>query len=296
VLSADEECSIKSNDGFNFKECINCPQMVVVPAGTFLMGSREEGRERDNEDPQHQVIIDKAFAVGKYHVTVGEFAAFMAEQKYDAGSRCFGYESRNWLERAASWRNPGFPQSDQHPVVCVNWNDAKAYVDWLSRKTQKPYRLLTEAEWEYAARAGRKGLFVFGDDENDACQYGKVLDRVSRGGIAGADAWPTVSCNPTESIVFTAPVGKFKPNAFGLYDMIGNAWQWTEDCRHDNYNGAPTDGSAWKSGDCGFHLTRGGSWEADPKLLRAAARRMGTVTMRNYVGGFRVARSLAADR
>jgi formylglycine-generating enzyme required for sulfatase activity len=253
--------------------------MVVVPAGAFTMGSPEaEGGRFPNEGPQHVVTIGKPFAVGKLHVTVDQFAAFLRETRYYA-NRC--------------WRNPGFEQDGSHPAVCLSWNDAKAYVDWLAKKTGKPYRLLTEAEWEYAARGrmspGAYPRFWFGDDAKDLCRHGNGADQSAQDGIAGGKGWTVAPCN--DGYAYTSPAGHYDPNAFGLYDMFGNAWQWTADCYHDSYKGAPGNGSAWTTGSCsGGHVVRGGSWYDSLVILRSAKRDRNT-SEDNYLG-FRLARTL----
>jgi formylglycine-generating enzyme required for sulfatase activity len=250
-LSTAEECALKPKDVF--RECEKCPEMVVVPAGSFTMGSpaSEAGRSY-NEGPQHSVTIAKPFAAGKFHVTVDQFAAFVAETGYDAGGwKCSVWISsggrENWVDlEGSSWRNPGFAQTGSHPAICLNWNDAKAYVAWLSGKTGRSYRLLTEAEWEYAARAGTSTGYFFGDDAKDLCRYGNGADPdLSVPPILRAKVFPC-----SDGYAYTAPVGAFSPNGFGLYDVHGNAWQWLEDCWHGSYSGAPADGSAWRSGDC----------------------------------------------
>jgi formylglycine-generating enzyme required for sulfatase activity len=190
-LSSDEERALDPKD--SLKECENCPEMVVMPAGTFTMGSPPSETNRDNDEgPLHLVTIGKPFAVGKFHVTVEQFAAFVSETGYDAGSKCEAFEFGigKWKEKQGlSWRSPGYSQDASHPVVCVNWNDAKAYVNWLARKTGKIYRLLTEAEWEYSARArtepGAYPRYSFGNDERDLCRYGNA------GGSEGEkrDSW-----------------------------------------------------------------------------------------------------------
>jgi formylglycine-generating enzyme required for sulfatase activity len=274
----------------NGQPCPKCPEMVVVPAGSFMMGSpsTEQGRF-DNEGPQHSVQISTPFAVGKFHVTVDEFAAFVRETGYDSGSKCWTFEEGMFEERwGRSWRNPGFAQSGSHPVVCVNWDDAKAYVAWLSRKTEKPYRLLTEAEFEYAARAGTTTRYFFGDDEKDMCRYGNGADQTAKNRIPGNELWGFFPCN--DGYAYTSPVGSFLPNAFGLYDMHGNAWEWLEDCRHEDYNGAPSDGSARTAGDC--RVIRGGSWSDYPGFLRAAFRLGDTTGYRQDNYGFRLGRTL----
>jgi formylglycine-generating enzyme required for sulfatase activity len=168
-----------------FKECEKCPEMVVVPAGTFTMGSpsNEEGR-RDDEGPQHTVTISPALGVGKFTVTVDQFADFVNNTGYDAGSRCL---MSDW--QTGSFRAPGFSQTGSHPAVCLSWSDAKAYVGWLSKKTGKAYRLLTEAEWEYATRGRTKSgsypRYFFGDNADDMCRYGNGLDQTFKSKIGG---------------------------------------------------------------------------------------------------------------
>ena len=270
-LTAEQERGLKPKD--TFRECEHCPEMVVVPAGSFTMGApaREVGRE-NNEGPQHTVKIGKAFAVGKWHVTRDQFAVFASETDDASHPTC-------------DWRNPGFTQEGSHPVVCVNWDEADAYANWLTKKTGKPYRLLSEAEWEYAARGrtspGTYPRFWFGNNERDLCRYGNGWDQAAGTGRG--------SCN--DGYHDTSPAGHYKPNAFGLYDMFGNAWQWTADCSHGNYKGAPADGSAWTTGNCGSgRVIRGGSWNSTPWVLRAAGRSWSTAE--SYAVGFRVARTL----
>jgi formylglycine-generating enzyme required for sulfatase activity len=176
----------------------------------------------------------------------------------------------------------------------VNWDDAKAYVAWMARKTGKTYRLLTEAEWEYAARGrtepGQYPRYFFGDDEKDLCRYGNGADHAAKSSVPGAKDWPVAPCN--DGYAYTSPVGSFAANGFGLYDMLGNAWQWTEDCYHDSYNGAPSDGSAWTTGDCSRRVLRGGSWSSLPSRLRVADRFWGFAVDRGNFDGFRLGRTL----
>jgi formylglycine-generating enzyme required for sulfatase activity len=228
------------------------------------------------------VTISQPFAVGKLHVTVDQYDAFVRETGYVASSKCYSFEGPKWT--SLSWRKLGFEQERSHPVVCLSWDDAKAYVDWLTQKTGKPYRLLSEAEWEYAARSrtspGAYPRFWFGDDEKDLCRYGNFADQRAGNSVAPCD----------DGYVWTSPAGHYEPNAFGLYDMFGNAWQWTADCWHDVYEDAPADGSAWTSGACSEHVVRGGSRKEKPELLRAAHRSRGPLG--HYSVGFRLARTL----
>jgi formylglycine-generating enzyme required for sulfatase activity len=176
----------------------------------------------------------------------------------------------------------------------VNWDDAENYVAWLAEKTGKTYRLLTEAEWEYAARArtepGAYPRFSFGNDEKDLCHYGNGADQTAKSSIAGV-TWTVAPCE--DGYAYTSPVGSFAANGFGLYDMQGNAYQWTEDCYHDSYAGARSDGSAWTTGDCGRRIVRGGAWNNDPRWLRAASHFGKSSGFRGFNDGFRVGRTLA---
>ena len=261
-----------------FQDCEECPEMVVVPAGSFMMGSSSHEESRaDDEGPQHRVTIPAPFAVGRYEVTRGEFARFVEAAGHSTGNSCRTYEDGRWEDRSGlNWRDPGYRQDNREPVVCVSWEDAKAYVNWLSRETGKPYRLLSEAEWEYSARAGTTGPFHFGatisaDQANYT--YGSVRTRVFR--------------------KTTVPVGSFPANGFGLHAVHGNVWERVEDCWHESYRGAPSDGSAWVTGgDCGKRVVRGGSWNSDPSFLRSANRDRDSAEFRLNNGGFRVARTL----
>jgi formylglycine-generating enzyme required for sulfatase activity len=293
-LLTQEECGLKAKD--EFKECEKCPAMVVVPAGSFTMGSpQSEPGRYDNEGPLHDVTFAKPFAVGKFQVTVDEFSAFVSATGYDAGSTCWTWKTQQWVETAGrSWRNPGFAQTGSHPATCLNWNDAQAYAAWVKQRTGKDYRLLSEAEFEYAARGqvrpGTYPRYYFGDDEKEMCRYGNGADQTAKQKISGTKDWSFFSCS--DGYAYTSPVGSFLPNAFGLYDMHGNVWQWTEDCYHDTYAGAPAEGEAWTTGDCSQRVLRGGSWGDDSRFLRAAIRYGDSPEGRSSDGGFRLARTL----
>ncbi len=242
-----------------FRDCPDvCPEMVVVQAGEFTMGSNED----DNEKPPHKVTIGKPFAVGKFTVTFDEWDACVAE------GGCKTKPSDQGWGRA------------KRPVIKVSWDDVtNEYLPWLNKKTGKTYRLLTEAEWEYAARAGSTTKYSWGDE------IGK--------GNANCDG-----CGSQWDNTQTAPVGSFKPNAFGLYDMHGNVWQWTVDCWHDSYKEAPTGGEAWITAcsNGSARVVRGGSWFSFPRNLRAAFRKWLSADIRNQLIGVRVARSVFPPR
>ncbi len=280
------------------KDCADCPPMVVVPPGSFVMGSSEQEATREgmaqpyisDELPAHKVTIAKPFALGEYPVTRGEFAVFVRETGHDPKG-CLLFTNGKWQNaERRSWRNPGYIQTDKHPVVCVSFDDAQKYTQWLSKKTGKAYRLPSEAEWEYAARAGTATTRFWGDGRAEACTYANVGD------IFGAnrlrwdkkDKNKVFQCN--DGWAYTSEIGSFKPNAFGLYDMLGNVYQWTADCVHAGYAGAPADGSAWLGGSCEGRAQRGGSWSNGPWATRSAARNGGPPTFRNIDVGFRVAR------
>lgn len=303
--------------GKEFKDCAECPTMVVLPPGSFAMGTAagEEDREamaqgtmRDRSVPQHRVVIPRAFAVGKYEVTRDEYARFVLETKRadpekcttivddetfklaQASGKAFPQENRinagaPLAEINANWRDPGFVQMGRDPVACIDFNEAKAYVQWLSQKTGKAYRLLTEAEWEYAARAGTTTARWWGESAAGICSWANGADLTAKA------AYPTMkAADCRDRYVHTAPVDAFKPNAFGVH-IVGNVWEWVEDCWTGNYDGAPADGSARMTGDCAQRVLRGGSWFNDPSLLRAAVRRRSHVESRIGLDGFRVARS-----
>lgn len=269
-----------------FRDCGECPDMLPIPAGIFEMGSlsSEVGRYQ-SEGPHHRVTVS-SFFLGRTHVTRSQYAAFVNETGYDVGQDCSTSENGNGEARTVrNWREPGHQQQDSHPVVCVNWNDAKAYVDWLFHKTGKRYRLPTEAEWEYAARAGTTTARYWGSMQDRPCSFSNLPSRFGKPTLLGL-----FDCD--DGHAYSAPTGSFKPNAFGLYDMIGNAWQWLDDCWHGNYNGAPANGSAWMGCDSSVgHVLRGGSWRSDPRFARSAGREMGMSTRRIDDTGFRVART-----
>jgi len=252
VPKANQSQAVKP--GAVFKDCDYCPEMVVIPAGSFMMGSPPDPEQdpfsnskptkvgEDNEKPQHRVNI-QSFAIGKYEVTQEQWYAVMGS-------------------------NPSSNKGRTLPVENLSWDDAQVFVQKLSQKTGKKYRLPSEAEWEYAARGGSTTTYPWGNSDAELHVY----------------AWFKAIANATN------PVGLKKPNQFGLYDMMGNVWEWTQDCWNPNYSGSPTDGSAWTRGDCSRRVLRGGAWYYYPKNLSSAIRFRDTTAIRNVNYSFRVAR------
>lgn len=255
-LTTIQESALKPKD--SFKECTDCPEMIVVPAGSFAMGSPSgEPGHKPGEDPQHNVTITKSFVVSKFEVTFGNWDACAAH------GGCAGHVS-----------DGGFGRGEQ-PAINVTWDDAKQYAAWLSDITGEPYRLLSEAEYEYAARGGAKTAYPWGEE-------------------VGTGQANCIGCGGQWNGKQPAPVGSFAANAFGLYDMSGNVWEWVEDCAHKNYNGAPKDGSAWEEAGskCGGRVARGGTWNALPPSARSGSRLLITPASLYFNLGFRVGRSL----
>jgi formylglycine-generating enzyme required for sulfatase activity len=245
---------IPISPGQTFRDCSDCPEMVMIPSGSFMMGAPTRETERTpDQSPQHLVNL-KSVAFGKTPITRGQFAAFVNATNYVSSDGCFTVEGgKNQHRPGRNWRNPGFQQDDSHPVVCISWNDARSYTDWLSRKTGRIYRLPSESQWEYAARASTMTRYYWGEaigNGNANCK----------------------GCGSQWDSQQTAPVGSFRPNAFGLYDMAGNVDQWLADCWNNNYDGAPSDGSAWTTGSCSHRVFRGGNWYDGPSTLRSAYR------------------------
>jgi formylglycine-generating enzyme required for sulfatase activity len=265
-------------------------ELVDIPGGSFQMGCLPGDSDcRDNERPVHTVSI-RPFRMGKYEVTVGQFRRFVEASGYrtdaERGGGCYTVQADGqWAEQAGrDWKDPGFPQTDRDPVVCVSWNDAKSYVQWLSRQGGGRYRLPSESQWEYAVRAGSSARYGFGDSEAMLCSYGNVADRAFQRQFSNATVAP---CD--DGAFYTAPVGSYRPNGFGLHDMHGNVWEWTEDCYNPSYAGAPSDGTAWTSGDCSIRVIRDGSWYFGPASLRSANRYGAPSGYRGLNLGFRLA-------
>ena len=254
VRTAERASGPDPEAGTSFRDCADCPEMVVIPAGRFRMGCEPDRAFSEKEQPAREVRIARRFALAKYETTFAQWDACAA------GGGCDGYlpddHGEGWGDR---------------PVINVNWRDARKYALWLSEKTGKRYRLPSEAEWEYAARAGSTTRYSWGDDIGPNWANFELTSR--------EEPW-------------ALPVGMFRPNAFGLHDMHGNVSEWVEDCWNYTYDGAPSGGSAWLSGDCGLRVTRGGAWAAPAHFLRSAYRSRGGAGLRNPDMGFRVALTL----
>ena len=265
--------------GAVFRDCPDCPEMVVIPAGRLVMGSPgdEAGRYRQ-EGPQRDVTIAQAFALGRTEVTRTQWERFVADSGYRTPPGCHVWNGeRTAPDAKASWRDPGFAQDGRHPAVCISWNDARDYVAWLSRRTGKTYRLPSEEEWEYAARAGSAQSRHWGDSPAGACEFANVSD------ITGAKANPAWIAHPCDDgHVFTAPAGSLRANRFGLYDTAGNVWEWTSGCWTEQLGGVPS--------HCFQRVLRGGSWMSLPAFARSATRHRLDIDMRFSEIGFRVLR------
>lgn len=267
-----------------YRDCSDCPEMVIIPGASFTMGApatEEEGQEY--EKPRHDIKVNR-FALGKYEVSKLQFAEFVAATAYKAGKECWTMEDgKGEMRNDRTWSMPGFIQDDNHPVTCVSVDDAEAYIKWLNQKTGKHYRLPTEAEWEYAARAGSNTARFWGDDPNGACEFANVADfSLQR---SGSKVTPH---NCDDGYTFTSPVGTYRANAFGLFDMLGNVWEWT--CSADSGYGASEEEKC--TDVLSRRIYRGGSWINVPGYVRSAARYGYVPAYRFFNVGFRLAQDL----
>jgi formylglycine-generating enzyme required for sulfatase activity len=281
--------------------------MVNIPAGQFLMGDpnapASDGR-LPSAAPQHLVSV-KSFQLAKYEVTIKQFRQFVEATGYQAGSE--PGECWKWVKPGGGsipgapitvapgrWNSPQYAPSDYHPVMCVSWQDAKAYAAWLSKATGKAYRLPSEAEWEYAARAGDTGNHPGDGDPDSMCRHGNGFDVSAQQAFARDLGWERKVPACDDRAPYTALVGSFQPNAFGLHDMLGNVGEYVEDCQHNDYQGAPADGSAWtaqcQAGSADMRITRGGNYGNNLKQLSFALRGHAGHENRSSLGeGFRLA-------
>lgn len=270
-----------------FKDCEDCPEMIVLAAGEFMMGSpADETGHLNVEGLPRRVVIPHRLAIGKFEVTVDQFSRFVADTGMTVSNLCrvLAPDTTDpvWELREASFHHPGFDTVGSQPVVCVSWHEAQAYAKWLQRRTGKSYRLPTEAEWEYAARAGTKTRYSFGDDEAMLCAYARFADLGSR------FAWRN-TCRSDIVADGLLSVGSLRPNPWGIYDMHGNAWEWVEDCWTPNASEIPTNGSASTQLTGCDGVIRGGSFASGSRRVRSAMRDRAPTATHNYNIGFRVA-------
>jgi formylglycine-generating enzyme required for sulfatase activity len=276
-----------------FQECAECPEMVVIvpdPKG-FTIGSPASEQGRDTDEKQFgPVQFAKPYAIGKFEVTRAQFKASGVQP----GGGCYTWNSKNskWqLDPKRNWEQPGFDQGPDHPVVCVNWNEVQEYLKWINRQLggsgKDRYRLPSEAEWEYAARGGTITARFWGNEAEQACDYANVADRTAKKTFPN---WTIHDCR--DGFVYTSPVGRFTANQYGLRDMIGNVWEWVQDCYAEQYSASIRDGSAFETQDCGLRVVRGGAWGGGPEFARVANRLRFGPTDRDNLNGFRVARTL----
>lgn len=258
--------------GTVFKDCADCPEMVVLPAGSFVMGTPpdETGRQPD-EGPQRTVTFARPFAISRYQVTAGELEAYLKHT---------GVKLKSGDERPGRWceaGKPSYEQGPRQPAVCIDYQEVQAYTQWLTQHTGHPYRMLSEAEREYGARAGSTGPFPFPFDEEGDYQISQHAN----------------TYGPKDGYAYSSPVGSYPPNAFGVYDMHGNVYEWVADCWHDSYEGAPVDGSAWiDDAQCELVQIRGNDWGESPIFSRSGNRNNAYRDTRGDWIGFRVAREL----
>lgn len=292
--SGSVDAEISATPGAVFQECEECPEMVVIPPGSFTQGF-DGGLEKRYEGPRREVTIDYAFAIGRFEVTQAQYAAFIERSGVEPSVGCFMWDGAKapFLDEHG-WADPGYgrPVADDEPVACLNWTHVNAYVTWLAEYTGKPYRLISESEWEYAARAGRDSDFTYawGEDEAAACAEGNVYDE--RAAASRPDlSLPNAPCD--DGYAGLAPVGQFAPNPFGVYDMTGNVWEWLADCYEMPYaDAAPVDGSVYINETCDRRGVRGGSWLSTMFWQRPTFRGRDPEDLTSRIFGLRVARDL----
>ena len=288
----------KYRSGEVFADCDQCPDMVVIPGGQSIMGSNKSDQEKGHfsvgesgeyEKPEFTVSLPN-FSLAKTEITRGQFRKFIESSNYKPSSGCWLFKTILWkFDKNRNWDNPGFSQDDHHPVVCVNWEDANAYAEWLSDTTGKKYRLASEAEWEYAARGGKQSKYFWGESISKACEYANVYDVKGKQTIK--NKWQKYSqCN--DSAVYTRSVAKYKANDFGLFDMIGNVMEWVDDCWNAQHDASNTSGDSRRDGGCAKRVQKGSHFNFSQFSLRPAARWADEPIDRSIYGGFRVMREL----
>jgi formylglycine-generating enzyme required for sulfatase activity len=292
TVAVQKQMSLDLGGGQNLK-------LIEIPPGKFLMGSPESEPLRKKDETQHQVTISRPFFLGVYLVTVDQYAQFVKETGYETDAEREGfsyghdikdgkiqYHHQDFAIKGCDWRNPSIEQKGNYPVVQMSWNDSKAFCDWLSRKSGKNVTLPTEAQYEYACRAGATTAYPWGDSPDDGQGWANVGDQTYKNSIDNAPA-NAVYFNWDDGYAFTSPVGMYKPNAFGLYDMIGNVWEWCADWYAPFTKDPVTDPMGPPTGK--NKVAHGGSYIDPPKMCRCAARGKDGPKARGTMGGFRVA-------
>lgn len=282
----------KNDQSVGFRDCEHCPAMIPIPLGKFAMGDLI-GDGRDDEKPVQLVSIESPFAISKYPITVESFQHFIDATKYvtqaekNKNEGCWGVKkdlSIGWLP-TENWKNNRLNQDKNHPVVCVSWHDAQAYIQWLTAQTGHTYRLPTEAEWEYSARAGSETKYFYGNNDNHVCQY------INHADYQMIKAWSADTAVSTcdDGYLTSSPVGEFPANRFGLYDAYGNVWEWVMDCYKPNLHGISQKS---KDEECSIRTLRGASWGSKPVGITSSYRNNDKDDARTVDYGFRVAREL----
>ncbi len=292
ALAAVTATDVSAQDpGTVFTDCATCPEMIVIPSGQFIMGSPDDEPQRDaDESPRRTLTIDQPFAVSRFEITRDQYAEFAAASGRSAGPDCTVWVGNKWeLTEGKNWQDPHYPQTGNDPVACIDWFDAQAFAAWLADRTGQPYRLLSEAEWEYMARGGTTTVYHFGDDPAGLCEYDNGHDMTSMR-VHTDMPWEGVPCD--DGFAETAPVGALHPNLFGVYDVHGNVWEWLADCYAPSYNGAPLDGLPVLAEDCEQRVYRGGGWSVQERGRRSANRGRYAADQRYGQLGIRVARDL----
>ncbi|MDF2180410.1 formylglycine-generating enzyme family protein [Aliiglaciecola sp. CAU 1673] len=274
--------SAHANEGF--KDCDDCPEMIEIPSGKFTMGTpADELKRAENEGPQKEIVFERSFAMSKYEITVADFSAFVETSGYQVEGKCYIISGEDWRESSEhNWQNPGFSQDNAHPVTCVSWHDANAYTNWLSQQTGLNYALPSEAQWEYAARANTQTTFYTG-----------VTIDATQANFNGAKTYG--EGKEGEYRQKSTQVGRFPANPFGLYDILGNMFEWTADCWYEDLSKIPTDGGILVISPCDKRTWKGGSWYNDPQHVRPGFREGGDPSVRANDIGFRVVRNFSVQ-
>ncbi len=287
AMATGPDAAAGKQPGDTFQDCPDCQKMVVIPAGRFKMGSTPEERAREgvpatfgeHEGPVRDITIARPFAMATTETTRGQFARFVKATNRPIPTECADYNAANdsWAGtkgKVVNWQNPGIAQTDAHPVVCMSVVDASDYAAWLTKSTGHTYRLASEAEWEYAARAGTTTTRYWGDSVTPICNKANIMTAGTYAAIKSSDGWTDeLLCADNGS--WTKPVGSYDPNPWGLYDMLGNGWEWVSDCAAPDHARLPADGSpqtAANGGDCQHRLTKGGAFHSRIWLARPATR------------------------